>query len=82
MFTGIVVVFAAAAFAGDSSSTSTGVVIFIGPIPFVFESGPETGLLILVGVLMTAISIVLVVIIRRKITTRLQTNKLIRECKE
>ncbi len=41
-----------------SNSGSVGVVIFIGPIPIVFGSGPEKIWLILIGLIITIISLV------------------------
>jgi uncharacterized membrane protein len=46
LFAGFAVVFAASA-SNSGTSTSTGIVIFIGPIPIVFGSGPDAVLLIL-----------------------------------
>jgi len=43
----------------SSSSTSSGIVIFIGPFPIVFGSGPEAGWLIMISILLVALSIVI-----------------------
>jgi uncharacterized membrane protein len=61
---GVLVVFALGFSSGGSSST--GIVIFIGPIPIVFGSGPNAGLLILIGVIIAAVSVALFVIMRRR----------------
>ena len=65
VFAGALVVFAATA-SGGSGSSSSGVVIFIGPIPIVFGSGPYSALLILAGAILAAVSIAIFVIMRRK----------------
>ena len=53
---GIVLLFIGSA---GSSSTSFGAVVFIGPFPIAFGSGPDAGTLILIGVV---ISIAMVLI--------------------
>jgi|WetSurMetagenome_2_1015567.scaffolds.fasta_scaffold42701_2 uncharacterized membrane protein len=71
--TGMILVFAgalaifAASIAGGGGSTSGGVVIFIGPFPIVFGAGPDAGLLVLAGVILAAVSVVLVLLWRRKL---------------
>ncbi|MCW4009716.1 MAG: DUF131 domain-containing protein [Candidatus Bathyarchaeota archaeon] len=67
IFMGVIVIFAAAAFAGDGGSVSSGVVIFIGPIPIVFGSGPDSGLLVLVGAILAAVSVALFAVMRKKL---------------
>ncbi len=64
VFVGVLVV--AVASSASGGSPSTGVIIFIGPIPIVFGSGPATGLLILIGVIIAAVSVVLFAILRRR----------------
>jgi len=49
-----------------SSSASVGVVVFIGPFPIVFGSGPNAGLLIIIGVLLAALSVVLFLVMNRR----------------
>lgn len=63
---GMLIIGAASAFGGGNGSTSTGVVIFIGPFPIVFGSGPDATWLILIGLIIAAISAVLFFAIRRK----------------
>jgi uncharacterized membrane protein len=53
---GLLMILVASSILGGS--VSTGVVIFIGPIPIVFGSGPDKIWLILIGVIITVISIV------------------------
>ena len=65
VFIGVFVVFAAALI-GSDGSVSTGVVIFIGPIPIVFGAGPDAWLLICVGAVLAAVSVVLFIVLRRK----------------
>ena len=60
---GVLLVFAAGI---GNGSTSSGIVIFIGPIPIVFGSGPASGLLILIGVIIAAVSLALFVVLRRR----------------
>jgi len=61
---GIAVIFAASLAGGGSGSF--GGVIFIGPFPIVFGSGPNFAYFVLIGVIVTAISIVLFFIMRRR----------------
>jgi uncharacterized membrane protein len=53
---GLLVILVASSIFGGSGSV--GVVIFIGPIPIVFGSGPDKIWLILIGVIITVISLV------------------------
>jgi uncharacterized membrane protein len=46
---------------------SAGIVIFIGPFPIVFGAGPNSGLLILMGIILTVTSLVIWAILKRKI---------------
>lgn len=62
---GVLVVFVAA-LSGNSSSSSVGVVIFIGPIPIVFGAGPDAGLLVLAGALISAVSITIFLAMRKR----------------
>ena len=65
VFVGIVVlVVASLAF---SSSESVGVVIFIGPIPIVFGSGPNANWLILIGIILAVLSIVLFLVMNKRV---------------
>ena len=56
IFVGLLVILVASSI--FSSSGSVGVVIFIGPIPIVFGSGPDKIWLILIGIIITVISLV------------------------
>lgn len=64
VFVGIIVVVIALFFSGASGSV--GGVILIGPIPIIFGAGPDSILLILIGVIVTVISIVLFWIISQR----------------
>jgi uncharacterized membrane protein len=61
---GVVLVVAASSL--DGGSVSSGVVVFIGPFPIVFGVGPDATWLILTGIILSAVSIILFVILRRK----------------
>jgi uncharacterized membrane protein len=62
---GIVVVMVAAVLS-SSGSASFGGIIFIGPIPIVFGSGPGAQWLILFAILLAVLSIVMFLITRRR----------------
>jgi len=49
-----------------SSSTSVGVVIFIGPFPIVFGAGPNAALLIIIGIILAVLSVVLFLVMNRR----------------
>jgi uncharacterized membrane protein len=49
------------------SSGSVGVVILIGPFPIVFGSGPNAFWLILIGIILAFVSIVLFLVMNRRI---------------
>jgi uncharacterized membrane protein len=66
VFAGALVIFAAA-IAGGGGSTSGGVVIFIGPIPIVFGTGPDAGLLVLAGAILSVVIVALFVFWRRRL---------------
>jgi len=66
VFIGIIVL-AIASFA-SGGSTSTGVVVFIGPFPIAFGSGPEAPLLIIIGIILAVVSIVLFLVMNRRRT--------------
>jgi uncharacterized membrane protein len=65
VFVGMLVVVAAVVLSAGSSA-SAGVVIFIGPFPIVFGAGPDAALLIVIGVILAALSVVFFVLMRRK----------------
>jgi uncharacterized membrane protein len=50
----------------SSSSTSVGVVVFIGPFPIVFGSGPNAAWLITIGVILAVLSVVLFWMMNRR----------------
>ena len=62
---GIIIILATAVF--NSGSTSFGGVIFIGPFPIVFGAGPDTAWLITIGIVLAILSIIVFVIMRRRI---------------
>ena len=62
---GIVVLVVASLFF-SSSSASVGVVVFIGPFPIAFGSGPNAGWLIIIGVVLAALSVVLFLVMYRR----------------
>jgi uncharacterized membrane protein len=64
VFVGIVVLAVASLVFG--SSGSVGGVIFIGPFPIVFGSGPNATWLILIGIILAALSIALFFVMNRR----------------
>jgi uncharacterized membrane protein len=65
VFVGIVVLVVASLAFG--SSGSVGIVIFIGPFPIVFGSVPNATWLILIGIILAVLSIVLFLIMNRRL---------------
>ena len=61
---GIIVLVVASLELGGSGSV--GVVIFIGPFPIVFGSGPDSKWLILIGIIIAAISIVAFLVMNKR----------------
>jgi uncharacterized membrane protein len=61
---GVFLVFTSAASGGNGSA---GVIIFIGPIPIVFGAGPDSGLLILIAVIIAVIMLVSFALMRKQI---------------
>ena len=61
-----IIVLAVASFAAGSTASSTGVVIFIGPFPIVFGSGPNAIWLILIGIILAVLSVVFFVVMNRR----------------
>ena len=47
-------------------STSTGVVIFIGPFPIVFGSGPNAGWLIIIGIVLAVASVAVFLVMNKR----------------
>ncbi len=66
VFVGAMLILTSAALGGTGSNASGGVVIFIGPIPIAFGTGPDAGVLILAGAFLAAICVVLVLLWRRR----------------
>jgi uncharacterized membrane protein len=64
VFVGIAVLTLASVVLGGPGSV--GGVILIGPIPIVFGSGPEAGLLITISIILTVVSVVLFLIMNRR----------------
>ena len=69
VFFGAIILIVGAAF-GGSGSRSVGIVIFIGPFPIVLGAGPDSGWLILIGVIVAALSVVIFVFMRRKMVEK------------
>jgi uncharacterized membrane protein len=64
VFVGIAVLVVASIFLGGSGSA--GGIILIGPIPIVFGSGPDSGWLIAISVILTIASIALFLIMNKR----------------
>ena len=65
VFIGIVVIWVASVFYGGGS-VSGGVVIFIGPFPIVVGAGPDVSVIILVSVILAVLSVVVFLVMNRK----------------
>ena len=65
IFVGVVILIVASFVLGGQ--TNGAVIIFIGPFPIVFGSGPSAAWLILIGVIIAAISIAMFIIMNRKL---------------
>ncbi len=64
LFIGIVVLAVASASLGDTGSV--GVVIFIGPFPIFFGSGPDATWLIIIGVILAIISLIAFLVMNKR----------------
>lgn len=64
VFIGIAVL--AVASAVSSGSGSVGVVIFIGPFPIVFGSGPNAVCLILIGIILAVVSVIFFLVVSNR----------------
>lgn len=64
VFTGIAVLVVASLILGGASVSG---VILIGPVPIVFGAGPDTGWLIIVSVILTIVSVILFVILNKRV---------------
>ena len=65
IFVGIVILVVVSLFSGGSGSS--GIVIFIGPFPIVFGIGPDAVWLILIGIIITVLTLIFVLITYRKV---------------
>jgi uncharacterized membrane protein len=65
MFVGLILV-AIAAIVSQGGSTSFGGIIFIGPIPIIFGAGPGAQWLILFAIILTVLSVIMFLNLRRK----------------
>jgi uncharacterized membrane protein len=65
VFIGVIVLAVASVVLGGSGSG--GVVIFVGPFPIVFGKGPDAAWLVTIGIVIAALSIVLFLIMNRRI---------------
>ena len=61
---GIVVLAVASSVSGGSSST--GIVIFIGPFPIVFGSGPNSTWLIIIGLILAVLTVAFFIVMNRR----------------
>jgi uncharacterized membrane protein len=64
VFVGIAVLVVASMFLGGSGSV--GGVILIGPFPIVFGAGPDAGWLILIGIIVTVLSVIVFLVMNRQ----------------
>jgi uncharacterized membrane protein len=67
VFVGITIVLVAAVLYGGGSA-SFGAVIFVGPFPIVVGAGPEATLLVLLGIILAVCSVVMLLVMRRKVS--------------
>jgi uncharacterized membrane protein len=61
---GIVILMVATALYGQSS-TSVGVVVFIGPIPIVVGAGPQVTWMVLFAIILAVLSVIMYLIMRK-----------------
>jgi uncharacterized membrane protein len=69
MFLGLILV-AVASIVSQGGSTSFGGIIFVGPIPIVFGSGPGTQWLILIAIILAVLSVLMFLISRRRLMVK------------
>jgi uncharacterized membrane protein len=69
VFLGIAVILVAAVLSSGGSA-SVGAVVFIGPFPIVFGAGPDASFLILVGILLAVLSVVVFLVMNRRVGRR------------
>lgn len=67
VFIGVLLIVVASALSGGAGAASVGAVIFIGPFPIVVGAGPDMTFLIIVGVVLAVLSIVVLLIMRRRV---------------
>ncbi len=65
VFIGIAVLVVVSLVLGGTGSV--GGVILIGPIPIVFGAGPDAGWLIVIGIIVTVLSVVLFLVMNRRV---------------
>lgn len=65
IFAGVTILFATAIFYGGGS-VNFGAVIFIGPFPIVVGAGPEAMWMILFAIVLTVLSVVMFLIMRKE----------------
>jgi uncharacterized membrane protein len=66
VFVGIIVVSVAVVLYGGGSANFGGV-IFIGPFPIVIGAGPDAALMILLGIILAVLSVIMFLVMSRKI---------------
>jgi uncharacterized membrane protein len=66
VFVGITIVLVAVMLYGGGSA-SFGAIIFIGPFPIVIGAGPEATLLVLFSIILAVLSVIVFLVMRRRI---------------
>jgi len=66
-FLGVMILVVAAVIYGGGSA-NFGAVIFIGPFPIVIGAGPEATWMVLFGIILAVLSVVMFVIMRRRLS--------------
>jgi uncharacterized membrane protein len=66
IFVGIIILMVAVVLYGNGS-VNFGAIIFIGPVPIVVGAGPEATWMVLFAIILAVLSIIMFLIIRRKI---------------
>jgi uncharacterized membrane protein len=64
-FAGIIILILAAIICGEGSA-NFGALLFIGPIPIIVGFGPEAPMVVLLAIILTVLSIIMFLIIRRE----------------
>ncbi|MCW4047092.1 MAG: DUF131 domain-containing protein [Candidatus Bathyarchaeota archaeon] len=67
IFIGVLLIVVASVLSGGAEAASVGAVIFIGPFPIVIGAGPDMTFLIVVGVVLAVLSVVILLILCRKV---------------